>query len=123
MTQILIIAFAGAIGALSRYALVSSIGLKAFPWATLTVNVVGSLLMGVAYVLIVDKSIISEAYKPFVMTGFLGAFTTFSTFSLEAWQLIDRGDIISAIAYILSSVVLCIVALTVGIALSRIAFS
>jgi len=85
----------------------------------MTANLLGSCLMGLAYVLIVEKGLVPEDMKPLVMTGFLGAFTTFSAFSLEAWQLIDRGDFLSALAYIGGSVILCITALFVGVLLAR----
>jgi len=119
MKHLVLIAVAGAIGALSRYGLVTWIGQKNFPVGTMTANLLGSCLMGLAYVLIVEKGLVPEDMKPLVMTGFLGAFTTFSAFSLEAWQLIDRGDFLSALAYIGGSVILCITALFVGVLLAR----
>lgn len=119
MNHLILIAVAGALGALSRYGLVTLIGTRAFPWGTMTANVLGSCLMGFAYVYIVDKNILPENLKPFVMTGFLGAFTTFSTFSLEAWQLLDRGEYMNAAFYIIGTTFLCILALFLGIVLSR----
>jgi CrcB protein len=95
------------------------VGTKNFPWGTLTVNVVGSFIMGVVFVLITEKGLINPAFKPYVMTAFLGAFTTFSTFSLDTFQLIESGQISSAMLYILGSVVLCVLVLVVGIAGAR----
>jgi len=119
MKHLVIIAIAGALGAISRYGLVSWVDDKNFPWGTMTVNVLGSFLMGLAFVLIVEKGVVPEDIKPFVMTGFLGAFTTFSAFSLDAWQLLDRGEFLTAVAYVTGSVVICIVALFMGVLLAR----
>ena len=119
MNHLLLIAVAGSLGALARYGLVSLVGSRAFPWGTMTANILGSLLMGFAYVYIVEKSIVPADMKPFVMTGFLGAFTTFSTFSLEAWQLLDRGELLSAAFYIIGTTLICIVALFAGVLISR----
>ena len=110
---------AGALGAVLRYSVFTLIGARYFPWATLTVNVVGSLLMGVAYIVIVEKALTDPELRHLVMTGMLGAFTTFSAFSLEAWDLAERGQLWLALAYVLASVVLSIGALVVGIALAR----
>jgi CrcB protein len=119
MNHLILIAVAGACGALARYALVSTIGARFFPWGTMTVNIIGSCLMGFAYVYIVERNFLPESLKPLIMTGFLGAFTTFSTFSLEAWQLIDKGELFNAAFYIIGTTVICIVALFAGVLLSR----
>lgn len=113
------IAVAGAIGAVCRYSVVNFIGGRLFPWGTLTVNVLGSAIMGLAYVIILEKGLVSADMKPLIMTGFLGAFTTYSAFSLEAWQLIDRGDWFSALSYILGTTILCILALFMGVLMAR----
>jgi len=119
MNHLFVIAIAGAIGAVSRYGLVNLVGGKTFPWGTLVVNVLGSCLMGMFYVLIVERNVLPASMRPFFMTGFLGAFTTFSAFSLETWELFDRGEPIQAMVYIAGSVLLCIVALVVGVLLTR----
>jgi len=122
MKHLVLIAVAGAIGAISRYALVNLIGGRNFPWGTLTVNIVGSCLMGIAYVAIVEKSFISPEMKPLFMTGFLGAFTTFSAFSLEAWELMDRGEPLQALTYVAGSVIFCLIAVTAGVFVTRATF-
>ena len=119
MKHIILIAVAGAIGALSRYGMVNLIGGRYFPWGTVAVNVTGSCLMGLAYVLIVERGVIPADMKPFFMSGFLGAFTTFSAFSLEAWQLIDRGDPLHALAYVIGTMVFCFAALFIGVLIAR----
>lgn len=119
MTHLVLIAFGGALGALGRYGLVNFIGGRFYPWGTLSVNVIGSLVMGIAYIFIVEKMSIPSSLKPFIMTGFLGAFTTFSAFSLETWELFDRGELLLALTYVSASVVLSIAALFVGVFLAR----
>lgn len=119
MKQFVLIAVAGALGAMARYALVNLVGGRNFPWGTMTVNILGSLLMGVAYIIIVEKSLISPDMKPLFMTGFLGAFTTFSAFSLETWELIDRGEVLQALTYAAGSVIFCLIAVMVGVFLTR----
>ena len=120
MKIVLSIAIAGAIGAVLRYAVVSLVGVRFFPFGTLCVNVLGSFLMGVAYVVIVEKALTDPNLKPLLMTGALGAFTTFSAFSLETWDLIEKGQLALAIMYVFASVILSIGAVTLGITLTRI---
>jgi CrcB protein len=120
---ILGVAIAGALGALMRFGLVSFIGVRYFPWGTLAVNIIGSGLMGIAFVVIVEKSLTDPSLKPMLMSGALGAFTTFSAFSLETWELLEKGDLLSAGLYVLASIALCILALYFGIVLTRAAFS
>ena len=120
MKIVLSIAIAGAIGAVLRYAVVSLVGVRFFPFGTLCVNVLGSFLMGVAYVVIVEKALTDPYLKPLLMTGALGAFTTFSAFSLETWDLIEKGQLALAILYVFASVILSIGAVTLGISLTRI---
>ena len=120
MKIVLSIAIAGAIGAVLRYAVVSLVGVRFFPFGTLCVNVLGSFLMGVAYVVLVEKALTDPNLKPLLMTGALGAFTTFSAFSLETWDLIEKGQLALAIMYVFASVILSIGAVTLGITLTRI---
>jgi len=122
MMQIVVISIAGALGALSRYwitSVVLSMEHFRFPVATLTINVVGSFLMGIAYVIIVERLQLSPEWRALFMTGFLGAFTTFSTFSLEAVTLLQEGDGWTALLYVVASVALGILALWAGFSLAR----
>ena len=75
--------------------------------------------MGYLYIMVVERMVWPAELKPLLMTGFLGAFTTFSAFSLEAWELFERGEWLMALAYILASVVLCIVGLGIGVMMAR----
>lgn len=119
----LAVAAGGALGASARYAVGawarSALG-PHFPWGTFTVNVLGSFVMGVAAALMIEKFPGSWGrFSPFLMTGVLGGFTTFSAFSLDALFLIERGRTAAAAAYVGGSVALSIGALFAGLALAR----
>ena len=116
------IAMGGALGALGRYALsgwASETFSRNLPVGTLLVNVLGSFAMGLCFVLIVEKGILPYTWRPFVMTGFLGAFTTFSTYSLDALSLWQSGNVSLAIGYVLVSVVSCLLAIWLAVTLAQ----
>jgi len=122
MMSWLAIALGGAIGAVGRYALsgwANETFSSRFPVGTLFVNVLGSFVMGLCYVLIVERGILPSAWRPFVMTGLLGAFTTFSTYSLDALSLWQSGYVSLAIGYILVSVVSCLLAIWLAVTLAQ----
>ncbi len=106
----LFVALGGALGAVSRYGLTQLVPIAAsgFPWAIWFANVFGSMLMGLLYVLIIERGIIAQQWAPFLMVGFLGALTTFSSFALDAVLLWQNGQFGTALAYIISSVVTCL---------------
>lgn len=107
------VAIGGALGACSRYGLSSYITAAlgaAFPWATLIVNIIGGALIGLFYVLLQQQGFWPSLSKPIIITGFLGGLTTFSTFSLEALQLLQSGQLVYALLYMMASVVLCVAA-------------
>lgn len=118
---LLFIALGGALGALARYLLGQWVQNpdNAFPLNTLLVNVLGSLGIGILYVLIVEKMVLHPDWRSVLMVGFLGAFTTFSTFSLESIHLLEKGHIALALSYVLSSVVLCLLAVWVAMIVVR----
>ena len=123
MITLLHVALGGAIGATLRYlsgaAAVRLMG-HGFPYGTLFVNVLGSFLMGLLAFWLMERMDGSYArYAPFLMTGVLGGFTTFSAFSLDALYLLERGRHMAALGYIGGSVILSIGALAIGIALAR----
>ncbi len=121
MTTLSLVALGGAIGASLRYlagvAMFRLTGPAEFPLAILSVNVLGSLLMGVFVVAAAHKGL--THLSPLVMTGILGGFTTFSAFSLEAVTLMERGQIGSAVLYVGLSVGLSILGLMLGLWLAR----
>ena len=122
MNQVLAIAGGGAVGALLRYWVSSGVYLLAgrdFPYGTLVVNVLGSLLMGFLYIWLLERSLGGVAMRAFVLIGLLGAFTTFSTFSMETLNLMEAGQMGRAILNTLMSVVLCIGAAAMGVMLAR----
>lgn len=118
MSQLFIIAAGGAVGAMLRFVVsngVYAVVGRSFPYGTLTVNVLGSLLMGIFYVLLVERVAFAVEWRAFLMIGVLGAFTTFSTFSIETMLLIESGDMMRALVNMLGSVVLCVMATWVGV--------
>lgn len=115
------IALGGAIGALLRFGVYAAAGRwlgLGFPYGTLSVNVLGSLAMGILAVVLLERP---EAPRlaPLLMTGLLGGFTTFSAFSLDAILLIERGEAMRAGAYVAGSVGLSMLGLWAGLALGR----
>ncbi|WP_299694576.1 fluoride efflux transporter CrcB [uncultured Tateyamaria sp.] len=120
-TTLSLVALGGAIGASLRWlmgvAILRATGPADFPVAILSANVLGSFLMGVFVVVAAHKGL--THLSPFVMTGLLGGFTTFSAFSLEAMTLIERGATGQAALYIALSVALSIGGLALGLMLAR----
>ena len=114
-TQMLWVAVGGAAGAIMRFTVVMTVvekwGDKPLPWGTLTVNFLGSFAFGICFILLSQKFNMSEVFRLTVMVGFLGSFTTFSTFSFEVLRLIQSQQVLWALSYILSSVTLCVVGL------------
>lgn len=122
MTHLFAIAAGGALGALSRYGVtqgVHSVLGRGFPYGTLTANVLGSLAIGILYVYLVERLDASPELRGFLIVGFLGAFTTFSSFSLETINLLSQGEMGKAFTNIVLSVLLCLAATWSGILIAR----
>ena len=92
---------------------------RGFPWGTLVVNSLGSLLVGFLFVYLVERSAVSEVLRAALFIGLLGGFTTFSTFSLETLVLIEEASYLKAVINIFISVVLCLGGAWLGMTLAR----
>jgi len=120
--QLLAIAGGGALGAVLRFGVSNSIYRllgRDFPYGTMAVNVLGSLLMGFLFILLVERMVVSAEWRSALLIGLLGAFTTFSTFSFETLALFDAGAPFKALLNIIASVVLCLAATWLGMILGR----
>jgi len=118
----LAIALGGALGAMARHGvstLIFDASSQKFPYATLSVNVLGSFIMGVLFVVIIEKGLLPSEMRTVLMVGFLGAFTTFSTFSLDALGLWQNGHLFLALVYALGTVFLCLAAVATAVWLTR----
>lgn len=124
MRMILAIGCAGFLGAITRYLLSGWVHRAlslSFPAGTLLVNVTGSLILGAVFELSTTRAVLSPEMRTVIGVGFLGALTTFSSFSLETVTLLREGSLILSAANILSNVVLCIAAVWIGISIVRLA--
>jgi CrcB protein len=122
MKYLLFVALGGASGAVSRYLLANWVhGLweEKLPLGTLLVNVLGSFAIGIVYVLLVERQLIHADWRGVLMVGFLGAFTTFSTFSLETITLFEAGHSVQALVYMFGSAIVCVVMAGLAIQLTR----
>ena len=116
-----LVALGGAIGAMLRYSVfITSVRIfgSGFPMGTMIVNVVGSFIMGIAAVLLMQRGQ-SNIMVPFVMVGILGGFTTFSAFSFDTMILMEKGKMVAAATYVFGSVGLSIAALFLGFSFAR----
>lgn len=125
MTNILLAAFGGAIGSVLRY-LVGVFTVRwfgpGFPWGTLAVNIVGSFIIGLVVEMIARRFNASMELRVFIVTGIIGGFTTWSSFSLDTMVLLERGAMASAAAYVIGSLVVSFAAVFAGLALGRAMF-
>ena len=123
MNLFIAIFLGGGCGALSRYLIIDQINKlssNSFPYGTILVNVLGAFLIGIIYYLLISKIIINEQLKLFITIGFLGGFTTFSSFNLDFFKLIESGSIFLAIIYALASFLVTIVAFYIGYSLAKV---
>ena len=122
LTKILSIAVGGAFGAVARYLInISPLQnlFEKFPFPTFFINLTGSFLIGFLLTLFADRLPVSENLRLAVLVGFLGAFTTFSTFELEIWGLIKENQFFTAFLYLFLSVVVGFVGVLGGVWLAR----
>lgn len=111
--RMLLVGVAGAAGAMARYGAQLLVGVRPFPWSTLAINIVGSLLVGIVLAVATTRNWPPTVVAP-VTVGFLGAFTTFSTFTWEAFTLGRDDRLVAAAGYVAVSVVLGLVAVWAG---------
>jgi CrcB protein len=121
-TFILAVAAGGALGSVARYLVGIGFGRllgPKFPWGTLFINISGSLLIGLFAGLFATRWDLPQAARIFLIVGICGGYTTFSTFSLDAFYLIERGEAVAAGAYMVASVVLSVAALIAAMQIVR----
>ena len=120
--HLVLIGLGGFAGALARYAVdgwVTDLAHGSFPWGTLAVNVSGSLLIGLLFGAMVERGLISADLRGPLMIGFVGAYTTFSTYMLESWRLLEGGAWLLAGANLAGSVLLGTAGVIIGLAIGR----
>jgi fluoride exporter len=121
--QLVLLAVAGAVGTLARYWLsgfVQWVCGESFPWGTFIVNVLGCLLFGLFWTLAEERMLINSQTRFVVLTGFMGAFTTFSTFAFESAQMLSEAEWFRALGNIVLQNILGIAAIVLGFAIGRI---
>lgn len=122
MANLLALAIAGALGTLSRYwlsALVQRLIGTAFPWGTFAVNILGSFLFGLLWSLAEERKLLSAEARVIILTGFMGAFTTFSTFAFETAAYLRASQWTLAVANILAQLMVGLLAMFAGMAIAR----
>jgi CrcB protein len=123
MLNVFLVFFGGGSGAVARYLLGTAISRQTapgtFPWHTLTINLLGALLIGAVMETLALRASLPEGTRLLLVVGVLGGFTTFSAFSLECSLMIERGDYMSAAAYIGASVIGTILLVFAGSAAVR----
>ncbi|WP_239016603.1 fluoride efflux transporter FluC [Sphingorhabdus pulchriflava] len=115
----------GALGAAARFGLARAIpsAQAGWPWPTFVANVLGGLLMGIVAAFVLRNGAVSENVRLFAGVGLLGGFTTFSAFSLEMAQMVERSELALAAGYAVASVLIALAALFAGLALGRAVFA
>lgn len=122
--MLILVGAGGFFGAISRYLVdgwVSAASGGGFPWGTLVVNVTGSFVLGLLFAASVERGVLPAEIRAPVLVGFIGAYTTFSTFTLETWRLVEAGSYVLAVANIGGSLVLGLGAVVAGLLLGRLA--
>jgi CrcB protein len=119
MSMVLAVACGGALGAVGRYLISSymqTFAGNAFPWGTLTVNVLGCAILGILVTVFSNVWSPTQEMRAFLTVGMMGALTTFSAFSLEVVLMIERAQWVMAAGYVAASVILCVAAILLSMA-------
>jgi CrcB protein len=119
---LILVGAGGFFGAIARYLVdgwVSRLTGGGLPWGTFVVNVSGSFLLGFLFALTIDRGVLPSEVRAPVLIGFIGAYTTFSTWMLESWRLVETGDVPAAVGNLVGSVGLGLVAVVLGLAAGR----
>lgn len=120
---LVLIGIGGFAGAIARYlvdgAVTDRTGGTAFPWGTLVVNLTGSFVLGLLFTVTTDRAILPAEIRGPILIGFIGAYTTFSTYMLESWRLVEDGAIALVLANLVGSTLLGLVAVVAGVTLGR----
>jgi len=122
VSQLLVVMLGGAFGAAARFFMSIKVSEKfgtAFPYGTLSVNVLGSFLMGLLAIILVERLALDPLLKLGILVGFLGAFTTFSSFSMDTLGLFEQGNHLRAIINMFVSVILSVLAVWLGVMLGK----
>ncbi|HET6381108.1 MAG TPA: fluoride efflux transporter CrcB [candidate division Zixibacteria bacterium] len=122
MGPLLLIGAGGFAGAIARYLVdlrVSDWTGGSLPWGTFVINVSGSFVVGLVFALVVERAVLPAEVRGPLMVGFIGAFTTFSTLTLESWRMLEDGLWLYASANLVGSIVLGVLAVVAGVALGR----
>jgi len=114
LKNFLLVGLGGGLGSVLRYGSSLLVNSKLFPWATLAINILGSLIIGIVFAMSIRQEPLGNNWKLFLATGICGGFTTFSAFSLENMGLLQSGKYGMAIAYVCASIVLGIAAAFIG---------
>ncbi len=117
-----LIGLGGFAGAIARYVVDGAVADRtsgAFPWGTLAVNLTGSFALGLLFALTAERAILPAEIRGPLLIGFIGAYTTFSTFMLESWRLVEDGVFGLALANLVGSVLLGMIAVVAGLTLGR----
>jgi fluoride exporter len=120
-----ILALLGALGTLARYGIsgwVQRLSGTGFPWGTLAVNALGCILLGIVWTLAEERLVISGQTRGLLLIGFMGAFTTFSSYAFETVQLLRDGEMLLALGNIAVQNVLCLFCVVAGMAVGRALF-
>jgi fluoride exporter len=119
---LLLVGLGGFAGAIARYLVDGAIADRtggAFPWGTLVVNVSGSFVLGLLFALATDRALLPAEIRGPLLIGFIGAYTTFSTYMLESWRLVETGAVGLALVNLVGSVAIGLIAVVAGLAVGR----